>query len=89
MSGHHQTRITPDPGHEDEAAILAAVEQLLRREADIARPATWKVAGWTERRVGLVDLHRWIPPERRWPLSAHLPRGSRAFPGLNGRGDAK
>jgi len=82
-------RIIPDPGTDDRAAILAAVQELLRREADLARPAMWKVSGWTERRVGLVDLQRWVPPERRWPLSAHLPRGGRVFPGLNGRGDAK
>jgi hypothetical protein len=49
----------------------------------------WKLAGWTERRVGLADLRRWTPADRRWPLSAHLPRGGRVFPGLNGRGDAK
>jgi hypothetical protein len=82
-------RITPDPGTDDRAAILAAVRELLRREADLAQPAAWKGSGWTERRVGLIDLRRWIPPERRWPLSAHLPRGGRVFPGLNGRGDAK
>ncbi|MGH2759779.1 MAG: hypothetical protein ACRDKJ_09465 [Actinomycetota bacterium] len=89
MKGDHAPRITPDPGTEDRAAILAAVEELLRREDDLARPALWKLAGWTQRRVGLTDLRRWIPPQRRWPLSTHLARGGRVFPGLNGRGDAK
>ena len=89
MPGDHEARITPEPGSDDREAILAAVEELLRREADLARPAAWKLAGWTERRIGLTDLPRWIPPERRWPLSTVLPRGGRVFPGLNGRGDAK
>ena len=89
MTDDHGARITPEPGAEDRAAILAAVEELLRREADLAQPAAWKLAGWTERRIGLTDLRRWIPAERRWPLSTQLPRGGRVFPGLNGRGDTK
>lgn len=84
-----QPQIVPEPGDEDRAAILAAVQEVLRREADLARPPAWKLAGWTERRAGILDLQPWVPTERRWPLSARLPRGGRVFPGLNGRGDAR
>jgi hypothetical protein len=69
--------------------VLAAVRELLAREAGLSRPAPWRVGGWTEQRVGVTDLARWLRPERRWSLSARLPWGGRAFPGLNGRGDAK
>jgi hypothetical protein len=84
-----ELRITPEPTPEDNEAILAAVDELLRREADIAQPAPWRLAGWTEKRVGISDMPRWIPNHRRWPLSARMPAGGRVFPGLNGRADAK
>jgi len=82
-------RITPEPPPSDREAILEAVDALLRREADRARPSTWTLGGWIDRRVGLTDLGRWIEPDRRWVLSARLPRGGRDYPGLTGRGDAK
>jgi hypothetical protein len=81
--------ISPPPSDEDRSAILAAVDTLLRREAELVRPAVWRLAGWTEQRVGIGDLRGWIPAEQRWALSARLPAGGRVFPGLNGRGDAK
>lgn len=89
MSGGFDLRITPEPSDEDHAAILAAVDELLRREADLAQPAVWRLAGWTQARVGMSDMPRWIQDHRRWPLSARMARGGRVFPGLNGRGDAK
>jgi hypothetical protein len=81
--------IRPEPSDEDRAAVLAALHELLAKEAELLAPAPWRLAGWTEQRVGLGDLQRWVPAHRRWPLSARLPRGGRVFPGLNGRGDAK
>jgi hypothetical protein len=81
--------IRPEPGDEDRAAILAAVQEVLQREALLAQPAVWTLAGWTERRIGIDDLGSWIPADRRWALSARMPRGGRVFPGLYGRGDAK
>lgn len=81
--------ISPTPSDDDRAAILAAVDELLRREARLARPALWSLAGWTERRVGIDDLRDWIPADRRWALSARMPAGGRVFPGLAGRGDAR
>lgn len=89
MSETFEFDISPPPREEDRAAILAAVDQLLRREAELAHPAVWRLAGWTEQRVGINDLRDWIPADRRWALSARLPVGGRVFPGLNGRGDAK
>lgn len=81
--------ISPKPASDDEEAILAAVRETLRREAELARPPTWRLHGWVEQRVGVADLTRSIPSHRTWPLSARMPRGGRVFPGLNGRGDAK
>jgi hypothetical protein len=82
-------RISPEPSESDRAAILAAVRETLRREAEVAQPGMWRIAGWTERGVGIDDVQRWVPPHRRWALSSRLPVGGRVFPGLNGRGDAK
>jgi hypothetical protein len=82
-------RISPHPPDEHRDAILATVRELLRRESSLARPSTWRVSGWVEQRTGIRDLARWLPAERRWPMSARIPRGGREFPGLNGRGDAK
>ncbi len=89
MTADVEYRITPEPSDEDRAAILAAVQELLRREEELAQPAAWLLAGWTERGAGIDDLRRWIPAHRRWTLSSRLPIGGRVFPGLNGRGDAK
>lgn len=89
MSETFEFEISPPPREQDRDAILAAVDELLRREASVAQPAVWRVAGWTEQRVGISDLRNWIPAERRWALSARLANGGRVFPGLNGRGDAK
>ena len=89
MSRRFELRITPEPSSEDRDAIYAAVTELLRREAGLARPAVWRMAGWTERGIGIDDLERWVPGHRRWTLSARFPRAGRVFPGLNGRGDAK
>jgi hypothetical protein len=84
-----ELRITPEPSAHDAEAILAAVRETLRREAELAQPAAWRIAGWTQTRVGLVDLGRSVEAHRRWPLSCRLPEGGRVFGGLNGRGDAK
>ena len=84
-----ELEITPEPSSDEREAILAALAQTLRREAELARPSAWRLHGWTQQRVGITDLNRWLPPERRWPLSAWLPRGGRVYPGLVGRGDAK
>jgi hypothetical protein len=80
-------RITPEPSPEDEAAILAAVRDVLEREESFVRPSAWRLAGWTGQRVGYLDLN--LGADRRWALSTRLERGGRIFPGLNGRGDAK
>lgn len=79
--------IRPTPSEDDASAILAAVREVLRREESLARPSTWRLAGWTAQRVGVRDLD--VAPDRRWMLSARLPLGGRIFGGLNGRGDAK
>jgi hypothetical protein len=82
-------QISPEPSDDDREAILAAVRETLRREADLARPAPWRLQGWTDQRVGLTDIARWVPEHRRWALSARMPLGGRVFPGLSGRGDAR
>ena len=79
--------MSPQPTPDDREAILAAVREVLRREETLARPSTWRLAGWVGQRVGIVDLY--VAADRRWALSARLPIGGRIFPGLNGRGDAK
>jgi hypothetical protein len=79
--------ITPEPSPDDEAAILAAVRQVLDRESSFVRPSMWRLAGWTGQRVGVRDLN--MASGRRWVLSARMELGGRIFPGLNGRGDAK
>ncbi len=79
--------ITPEPSETDREAILAAVREVLKREESFVRPSTWRLAGWTGQRVGLVDFK--MDGERRWALSSRLPMGGRIFPGMNGRGDAK
>ncbi|MEX0873775.1 MAG: hypothetical protein WD646_11920 [Actinomycetota bacterium] len=89
MSSEVDFRIAPEPSPEDREAILRAVRDVLSREAEQARPATWRLAGWLGQRVGINDIARWVPTDRRWPLSARTPWGGRVFPGLNGRGDAK
>ncbi|MEX2393949.1 MAG: hypothetical protein WD826_05670 [Actinomycetota bacterium] len=85
----NEFRISPAPPDADRQAILAAVEQTLRREASLARPSAWRLSGWVGQRVGITDLGRWLTPERRWSLASTFPRGGRVFNGLNGRGDAK
>ena len=88
-SDDFELRITPEPAADDHDAILAAVRETLRREAELARPPVWRLQGWIGQRVGITDLMRWLPGDRAWPLSARMPRGGRVFNGLNGRGDAK
>lgn len=89
MTDGPEIRIDPEPSPEDREAILAAVRELLAREASLARPSPWRLAGWVHQRTGITDLARWVPAERRWPLSARLPWGGREYPGLVGRGDAR
>ncbi|HYZ90949.1 MAG TPA: hypothetical protein VFA34_00985 [Actinomycetota bacterium] len=89
MDDAYDFEITPAPSEEDREAILAAVDELLRREARLAQPSVWSLGGWIERRVGISDMRDHIPAGRRWALSARMPLGGRPFPGLNGRGDAK
>jgi hypothetical protein len=84
-----ELEISPEPSSDERDAILAVVEQTLAREAELARPSAWRLAGWIDQRIGITDINRWIGGQRRWPLSARLPRGGRTFPGLNGRGDTK
>jgi hypothetical protein len=84
-----EVRVSPDPSSVDREAILAAVEQTLRREATLARPSAWRLSGWIGQRVGITDLARWIPATRVWPSSANTPWGGRPHPGLHGRADAK
>lgn len=84
-----EIRISPDPPEPDREAILAAVREILRREEALARPAPWRVAGWTSQRAGITDFGGGLPADRRWTLSARLPWGGREYPGLQGRGDAK
>jgi len=80
-------QISPQPSPEDEAAILAAVREVLKREESFVRPSAWRLAGWTAQRVGITDLP--FSADRRWALSARIERGGRIFNGLSGRGDAK
>lgn len=89
MPDDFEYRITPEPSADDREVILAAVREVLRREAEVAQPSSWRIAGWTEMGIGLGDVHKWVPSHRRWALSSRLPRGGRVFPGLYGRGDAK
>jgi len=84
-----ELRISPDASASDRSAILAAVRETLRREADLARPSAWRLSGWINQRVGITDLGRWMPASRVWPSSVHMPWGGRTFPGLIGRGDAR
>ncbi len=88
-SDDFDVRISPEPTTEDQQAILVALRETLRREAELARPPTWRLQGWIDQRIGLTDLARWLPSNRLWPLSARMPRGGRVYSGLNGRGDAK
>lgn len=88
MSEEVEFRISPEPSEEDREAILATVREVLRREAELAQPSVWRLAGWIDQRAGVDGIRRWVPSERRWPLSARFPHGGRV-PGLNGRGDAK
>lgn len=89
MPEDFEFRITPEPSEEDREVILLAVQDVLRREAELAQPSAWRLAGWTEQGVGIDDMRRWVPAHRRWALSSRLPIGGRVFPGLSGRGDAK
>ncbi len=84
-----EVQITPEPPGDHRDAVLAAVRELLSREAGLARPSAWRVGGWLAQRTGIRDLAKWLPPSRHWPLSSRMPWGGREFPGLNGRGDAK
>lgn len=82
-------RITPEPPEADRRAIIKAVEEMLRRSEQRARPSLWRLSGWVNQRTGLTDLERWVVAYRRWPLSARFPRGGREYAGMYGRGDAK
>ncbi len=89
MSDGREFHLRPEPTPGDREAVLEAVERILRREAQLARPAAWTLGGWSYRRSGVRDFGRWLPPGRRWALSERLPWGGREYPGLIGRGDAK
>lgn len=89
VADHFDVHVSPEPSSQERDAILVAVRETLRREADLARPAMWRLQGWTHQRVGLTDVARFLPEHRRWALSARMPLGGRVFPGLNGRGDTK
>jgi hypothetical protein len=89
VSDRFDIHVSPQPSDDDRDAILAAVRETLQREAELARPAGWRLSGWTDQRVGLTDLARWVPDHRRWALSTRMPLGGRVFNGLQGRGDAK
>ena len=82
-------RITPEPTDEDRDAILAAVREMLRREAELAKPSAWRLAGRIDHRAGMLDIGGSVPDPSRWRLASRFPRGGRVFNGMNGRGDAK
>jgi hypothetical protein len=84
-----ELRIEPEPTDADRQAIIKAVEVMIEREEQLARPSSWRLSGWVAQRTGITDLARWLPSTRVWPLSTRLPRGGREYPGLGGRGDAK
>jgi hypothetical protein len=85
----YDVHIDPEPARQDRDAILRAVAEMLRQEAERARPSPWRLAGWTDQRVGLTDFDHALPSHRTWPLSTRFAWGGHVFPGLVGRGDAK
>ena len=89
MTDDFDLQISPEPSRDDRDAILAAVRETLRREAELAKPSAWRLSGWVGQRAGLRDMDRWVEPGRRWSVSTMFPRGGKPFTGLNGRGDAK
>jgi hypothetical protein len=89
VSDSFETEITPEPSDEDREAVLAAVRETLRREAELARPSPWRLAGRTDQRAGILDVGRAVGDTSRWRLSSRMPRGGRPFTGMNGRGDSK
>ena len=81
--------ISGSPTSEEEAAVVAAVERLLRDEARRRKGSAWKIAGRTAGiRAGVIEARHRLG-RRSWGLSERLPIGGPEPPYLFGRGDTK
>lgn len=81
--------ISGSPTPEEEAAILKALEQLLRSERDARTASAWKMAGRAlATRNGLLDYRQHLP-QGGWVMAKSLPWTGRPYNGRHGRGDAK
>jgi len=81
--------ISGSPNPKEEAAVVAAVERLLRDEARRRKGSAWKVSGRAAAiRAGVIEARHRLG-SRSWGLSERLPIGGPEPPYLFGRGDAK
>lgn len=81
--------ISGSPTPEEEAAVVAAVERLLRDEDRRRKGSAWKMSGRSAGIRGGVIEARHRLGRRSWGLSERLPIGGPEPPYLSGRGDAK
>lgn len=84
-----EVRISGSPTPEEEAAVLAAIEKMLRGERDRMRPSPWKMAGRAlAARSGILD-YRGRLGVNSWTSTGTLPFTGRPYSGRHGRGDAR
>lgn len=82
--------VFPPPGEEEQAALHAALVQIIEGERRGSAASIWRRAGRAQgRRLGMTDYRDRFSREDAWRLSARFPFGGQEYPGLVGRGDAK
>ncbi len=85
--GDYSIQGTPTPT--EEALVLAALERMLREEAERARPSRWKLAGRAASlRVGVTELRHRFGSET-WGASRTLSWSGESTLDFHGRGDSR
>lgn len=82
-------RIEGSPTPEEEGAVLAALERVLRGEEERRRPSAWRLAGRAaSAHVGLAEMRQRFG-RSRWALTHRITWAGEGPQDLRGRGDAK
>lgn len=88
MSEFEARSISGSPKPEEERLILIAIENLIREEANRARPSAWKLHSRASGlRLAASELRHRLPSH--WSLPNDLGWQSQGPSDLRGRGDAK
>lgn len=81
-------RVGGSPGPDEQAAVIRAIEAMLRDERIGAQPSAWKLSARAYTlRVGALELRHRLPG--RWKLASENVYGATRPIDLIGRGDAR